>query len=280
MSAPEIAALLQLLEDDDAAIREAASQRLIALGARGAAALREAARSDGARLRGRARLVLQRLEVHGPAQELIAHLRGPSFDLETASILLSRVENPGLDPAAVSAELDRLGSLVADALAPVTEPAERARVLGLVLSGTAGFRGNAAEYYDPRNSFLDQVLERRLGIPISLSTVCILVGRRAGLDLRGVGMPLHFLVQVRHGDEVRILDPYGGGRILTRETCRALLAGFDHGFREEFLRPVSDRDLFRRALANLVPIYRRLGDRPRAARIQSFLEALQEAPAG
>lgn len=275
MNTTEIHALLQLLLDEDAAIRDRVADRFRQLGADGIVALESAEASDDARLRVRARALRARLRSDDVAAGLSQILLRPDPDLEEAVIHLARTEHPEVDPSSLRTELERLARLLQARLATCATPRARALALGRLIHGEEGFRGNAEHYYDPRNSYLDQVLRRRLGIPISLAAIYILVGRRAGLRLRGVGMPMHFLVQLQEGDDTILLDPYGAGRILTKEACRALLAGFNHSFREDYLRPVSDRDMLRRMFANLVHIYNDREDRVRLARLYSFVNALQ-----
>ena len=118
------------------------------------------------------------------------------------------------------------------------------------LFATSGFAGNTEDYLDPGNSYLDVVLERRLGIPITLSVVMIEVGRRMGGEIDGIGMPGHFLVRDAAGT---FFDPFHGGARLDEAGCRRLFESM-HGpasFRADFLAPVDDRSILARMLANL-----------------------------
>lgn len=270
----EINALLQLLLDDDPSIRIQVETRLRGLGPLGLEALEEATLSDHARLRVRARAFLRRLRSGEAMDELASILKGESPDLESATIALAKTENPDLDPNEITQPLERMGRILASRLEPGATLEQKASELSRLLFEEEHFRGNSENYYDPRNSFLDDVLRRRVGIPISLCTVTILVGRRAGLTVRGVGMPMHFLVQVEDSNQSLVLDPFGGGRILTRENCRTLLAGYNHALREEYLRPVSDRLLMHRVLSNLVQIYKSRNDTVRVERIQALRSGL------
>ncbi|HVL85487.1 MAG TPA: transglutaminase-like domain-containing protein [Pseudonocardia sp.] len=174
--------------------------------------------------------------------------RLPAPPLDRAAIALAAGADPDLDPAGPLAELDRLAEGV-DSLA------------GLVrrLFHEEGFAGNTADYYDPRNSLLPHVLERRTGIPISLAVVTIEVGRRAGVTLEPVGMPGHFLVREPGAD--RHLDVFGGGRLLDRSGCEQLFRGATGAGREvpfgaHLLAPASTRGVLTRMLENLRGIYR------------------------
>jgi len=121
-----------------------------------------------------------------------------------------------------------------------------------------GFRGNAEEYYDPRNSFLNDVLDRRLGIPITLSLVLIEVGRRLGLAIHGIGLPAHFIVGFQSGRCRVLLDPFNGGAILTPEGCQELVSRVlsrQVTLQEGHFAPVTKQQFLIRMLNNLKAIY-------------------------
>jgi regulator of sirC expression with transglutaminase-like and TPR domain len=152
--------------------------------------------------------------------------------------------------AHVAADLDVAGQLRRlDAVADgVAEPSGGA--VAAHLFDRLGFRGNGEDFTDPRNSFLDQVLDRRLGIPISLAVLMMEVGRRAGVTFEGIGMPGHFLVR---GEGV-VRDPFRGGRALDLAACEALfrsVQGPAAPFTPELLSPVGPRAILARMLANL-----------------------------
>src|SRR5206468_10470720 len=130
------------------------------------------------------------------------------IDLAGAALAVARIEYPDLVPERSLARLDELATRSAAA-----RIGDRRRALERVrefLFDEAGFRGNADDYYDPRNSCLNDVLDRRLGIPITLSVLIMEVGRRVGLEIQGIGLPGHFCVGARVGEELVLLDPFGG----------------------------------------------------------------------
>ena len=118
--------------------------------------------------------------------------------------------------------LSRIAS--AAAVVAAAAPAEAGQALATTLFGALGFRGNTDDYYDPRNSFLSEVLARKVGIPISLSVLYLEVARRLGIPAAGVAFPGHFLVRVDQAREPLILDPFGGGAALDRSALETLLA--------------------------------------------------------
>lgn len=166
--------------------------------------------------------------------------------LDEAALLIAAQARPDLD---IAAELGRLDELAGGCKEPTLD--------GLThhLFTELGFRGNAEEYRDPDNSYLDQVLRRRVGIPITLSVLTMEVGRRLGVPLDGVGMPAHFLVRHR-ADPGTFLDPFGGGRRLDAAGCRAIftaLGGTE--WDDAYLAPVGARAILTRMLLNLQSLF-------------------------
>ncbi len=138
------------------------------------------------------------------------------------------------------------------------DPLGRLHRLREYLFEEQGFAGNSDDYFDPRNSYLNDVLDRRLGIPITLSLVLIEAGRRLGLQMEGIGLPGHFVTGARVGGEHVLLDAFNGGSILTGEACGDLVAravGRPIDLSVEQFVPVSKRQFLIRVLANLKGIY-------------------------
>src|SRR6185369_6933648 len=154
------------------------------------------------------------------ALELLARNPQAPLDLAEVALGLARDEYADLD---VDAYLGQLNAMAHEARRLVRGPLE-SQVNGLCryLFHDMGFRGNVKEYYDPRNSYLNQVLERRTGIPIALSAVVMAVGRRVGLEVEGVGLPGHFVVKIAEGNHEVLVDPFHGGRLLTETDCEHL----------------------------------------------------------
>lgn len=173
--------------------------------------------------------------------------------LDEGALLIAAHAHPGLD---VDAELARL-----DDLAAACPEATFDGVLSY-LFGDLGFRGNEEDYGDPRNSYLDVVLDRRLGLPITLSVVLIEVGRRLGVPFVGIGLPGHFVV--RHEGVPRVLlDPFEGGHLLTPDDCAervAAIYGQAVQFTVDMLQPVGTRAILARMLANLKQRFTLTGD--------------------
>jgi len=208
------------------------------------------------------------MQLDSPARTRFqALLEEPVLRLDEAALAIAAEEYPALDAPACLARLDALAEQVRQRTVGARRISSTVKALREVLFEEEGFKGNEKSYYDPRNSYLNEVLDRRLGIPISLSLLFMEVARRVGLPLEGVGFPGHFLVKLRPelGPEI-FIDPYNGGELLTPEECVARFKNVSHGreFDERFLHAVTPRQILGRMLHNLKRIYVEQGDDVRA----------------
>jgi len=195
------------------------------------------------------------------AAELHAAVSRDPIDLARAALLIARLEYPDLDPAPSLRRLDELGARAADAVAPLATAPMSMRLAAIAeqIYEHDGFDGNRAHYDDFRNSCLNVVLERRLGIPITLALVFMEVARRAGIETQGVSFPGHFLV--RGSDDAGaplVLDPFDHGRPLGELELRGLLARMvdpDAPYSSDLLKPCTPRHMLARMLNNLKRTY-------------------------
>lgn len=220
--------------------------------------------------------------------ELWEQYTGPSGDpdepieLARSALVLSKVAYPNL---AVEYPLSRLNALaggVRKQLVAETDPLAALNTLSQYLFEELGFRGNQEDYYDPRNSYLNDVLARRLGIPITLSLLYIEVGQRAGMPLVGVGLPGHFLVAHR-GVPGLFVDAFHGGTLLTAAECEARFHAVTSPaipWHSGYLAPVSSRTFLARMMQNLKQIYLGARRRDLALTMQTLLVMLQPKDAG
>jgi regulator of sirC expression with transglutaminase-like and TPR domain len=174
--------------------------------------------------------------------------------LDRACLLISAVFDPNADVDRCEAQLDDAAEAALKRCASSTDSyAKAAAVLATVFT-QHGFRGNAADYNDPRNSLLSSVLERREGIPITLSIVVMEVARRIGLELQGIGLPGHFVVRFPDESSRLFIDAFAGGRILGVPECVTLVERQSGGritWSDSYLEPVSARAIIKRVLVNL-----------------------------
>ena len=177
------------------------------------------------------------------------------IDLTLGTLALARIEYPDLVAVHHVKQIDELAGRSG---ASGMDPLHALHRLREFLFDEEGFRGNADDYYEPANSCLNEVLERKLGIPITLSVVMIEVARRVGLHVQGVGLPGHFVVSAAVGRESVLLDPFDGGTVLTQETAADVVSralGRRVALTAEHFAPVSKRQILTRILANLKGVY-------------------------
>ena len=185
-------------------------------------------------------------------------LEDETIDLVRASLVIAQTEYPRLDLEKYAGRIEALAGRVAG-LAPDDDPQHAIAALNRVLFEELHLSGNREDYYDPRNSFLNDVLDRGLGIPITLSIVYMEVARRVGVHLAGVGLPGHFLLKhySENGKEA-LIDCFNRGDILSRQDCQRRLDEIYSGemkMRPEFLHPITRRQILIRMLNNLKTVY-------------------------
>ena len=209
-------------------------------------------------------------------ERLVSALAADPPRLDLAALAIATLNKPELD---VSAHLHTLDALAARVQLEMERHATQGEVLaGLtalrhVLADIEGFRGNEDEYLAPENSFLDQVLENKVGLPITLSVVYLEVARRAGIPLYGVPFPGHFLVACHSGDHKLVVDPFHGGEILTEEGCKELLERVapQLKFNPSMLAPAPVELIAYRMLSNLRRVFLERQDGERGLAVVDML---------
>ena len=205
------------------------------------------------------------------------------IDLAQACLMIAQDAYPDLDVDRYLGEIERMALRLRAKGADGAE--ERVIALNRFLFDEMGFRGNTENYYDPRNSYLNEVIDRRTGIPISLAVLYLELGRRVGLPLEGVSFPGHFLVRLRLRGGVLVLDPFCGGVPQSEDELRSRLLrvippGSTGGVPpaelplDQFLEPASKRQILSRLLRNLKGIYREAGPRERLLEVLNRILAV------
>ena len=222
-------------------------------------------------------------DVDALAREFAQVAGGADPDLARAALLIARLEYPRLDPAPYLERLDRMGHDVRRRLVERSGALpDQFDTLSRYLYEDQGFRGNREHYEDPRNSCLNQVLDRRWGIPVTLAIVFLEVAKRAGVPAAGVGFPGHFLIRERPEPAASarlplVIDPFDRGRALSERDCRALLRqslGDAAEFDLKLLAPIAPRQILLRVLGNLKRLYVQLRSFPQARDVTELLLAL------
>ena len=192
-------------------------------------------------------------------RNLFAHqvsLADSEVDLQKAALCMAGEEYPDLDVEAYLARMDEMAGNVRSQVGAKADPEDLARELNHYLFDSEGFAGNSNDYYNSENSFLNRVMDNRVGIPITLSVLYLGIAKRLGLTCYGVGMPGHFLVNVQELD--LYMDPFHSGQLLSAGDCRRLaqsMLGSGIEWNDDFLAPTSSKMVLSRMLNNLRHIY-------------------------
>ncbi|HIA50048.1 MAG TPA: tetratricopeptide repeat protein [Acidobacteria bacterium] len=223
------------------------------------------------------------------AREFANTVSGQTPDLAHAALLIARLEHPLLNPKPSLECLDRMGVEARQRLADGGGKTQRTQfeILSRYLFRERGFTGNPNDHEDPRNSCLNQVLDRRTGIPVTLGIVFLEVAKRAGVRAAGISFPGHFLVRLQAESSERdqlplVIDPSNSGRIMDEGDCRELLhqhLGDDAEFDLRLLEPASSKQILVRVLENLKRMYVRLRSFPQARDVTELLLAVNPSGA-
>ena len=271
-------AIVRLLRDNDPDTISLLKHQFIERGPEIIPHLRDLVAVDDATVSAHAHEILTEIENRQALEDFSLHCQffADGGAVEPTCWLLARVLRPGLEIEPYVRQLDAWGTQLTERLERVgglgVVPARRrVGILTELLAGDLGFRGNAEQYYDVANSLLPNVVETRMGIPISLSILYMAVASRAGLIVDGINLPGHFIV--RHGDV--FFDPFHKGKILQTADCEAILRKQKLAYQATFLEAASGRMILTRVLANLLYIYQDAGDESQHARVSGWLKALE-----
>lgn len=264
-------ALQELMDDPSPTVRAALLAKFARHGRESVDLLRAITHQPNRMLALHAAWFLRELNFSDPVGEFRGFIRSLNYELESGALLLSRTVNPDLDVGACCTQLDSLAARCRELIAEPMTAREKCRVLNRVLFHEFGLHGNADNYTDPRNSYLDQVLARRKGIPISLSIVYLLVAERVGLQLESVALPGHFMVGCYEENVPFFVDPFNAGVFLTAgEVFQFLRQHSDHPSVSD-LAPTPVREVLCRCCRNLAHHYRAMHDPDHARLFAGFV---------
>lgn len=274
----QIKALIKLLADDNARIVRTIEEKLVEIGDPAIPLLLEA-EIEQPEMAQRIEGVLDEIRGSRLEEELRLLAEGPEGqpDLERGVFLIARYAYPGLDVDAYVRKIDVMAGEVLDRLGTRVSGEETVKTLGRYLFAEQGFRGNTKNYYEPDNSYLNRVIDRRTGIPISLSVFYLLIGKRLGLPVHGIGMPGHFLVKYEAERYKMFVDCFNAGALLTEKDCQRFLMQAGYGFEDKYLQHSPARAILVRMLKNLVAVYDKMNERVKRDRLTRFMEILGES---
>ncbi len=204
--------------------------------------------------------------------------KSPVDLIRSALQFANTIAYPNLDVDMYANLIDGLGNWAINTVTKVHNPRALAGELSAFLFKQLGFRGNEQNYEDPRNSYLNEVFDRRLGIPITLSVIYMSIANKAGLSAEGVGLPGHFVVSIQDPSGEFYVDPFNAGKILSVGECEQLVestTGYKGPFQEEWLEPASPRMILTRMLNNLRNVYMKEQDWELALSVIEHISLLQ-----
>ena len=199
---------------------------------------------------------------------------GEAFDLEQGALKLAQTQYPDINVEGYQAVLDSFAADIAESLRKVSGPEDILNTLNHYLFDRSGFFGNEERYYDPDNSYLNRVLDRRTGNPISICLVYLLLARRLLLPITGIGLPGHFVCRYQSSSAEVYIDAFNRGKLMTKADCIQYLLQGNYSIREDYLAPVSPRRLLLRICGNLHQVYLHLEQAEASTRFQRYLVAL------
>jgi regulator of sirC expression with transglutaminase-like and TPR domain len=275
----QIRALIRLLSDEDDRIVRTISGKLIDIGPSAVPLLQEA-EIEQPEMAGRIASVLE--EIHGAKleEELaeLAALPDQTISLETGAFLIARHAYPTLDVVHYRAQLNSMAQEVRARIGARASGEETVIALNRYIFTEQGFKGNTKNYYEVENSYLNCVMDRRVGIPISLSVVYLLIGQRLSLPLYGIGMPGHFLVKYESDRYKIFIDCFNAGALLTEKNCARFLTEAGYGFDDKYLQKSPVRAILSRMAKNLLAIYSKMNEPVKTSRLTKFIEILGGEP--
>lgn len=276
LSENERAALITLLADEDPAVYRAVRERILLHGPETISWLRPCTLSADPSLRRRAlELILHFGRLEADTRFLAFCLKhGEDFDLEPAVWLFAQTRHPDINVAAFQAMLDSYADELRERMLFCSSAEEILTAVNRLLFEQLGYTGNETDFYDPDNSYLNRVMDRRKGNPISLCLLYLLLARRLSLPVVGIGLPGHFVCRYQTSSDEIYVDVFNRGRMLKKADCIQYLQTGHYSLRDDFLAPVSARRILMRICGNLHQIHAKLEQPEETTRLQRYLVAL------
>ena len=269
-------ALLSLLADDDSAVYRTVREKIVSYGSNVINWLQPHTLSNDPALRRRAQDIISHFGRQAADNQFLGFClkHGEEFDLEEGVWLLAQTQYPDINIEAYQALLDNFALELRERLDLTREPKDVLTRINTYLFEELGFSGNEENYYDPENSYLNRVIDRRTGNPINLSLLYMLLARRLRLPVTGIGLPGHFICRHQTSAAEIFIDAFHGGKFLSKADCVQYLVHANYSLRDDCLAPVSSRRMLLRICGNLHQTYLQLQRTEETTRIQRYLVAL------
>jgi len=276
LSESQRAALLKLLADEDPEIYQTVRKKILSYGPAAVDWLRPHTASRDPALRRRSNEIVLRFERQAADDKFLGFClkHGEQFDLEEGTWLLAQTQYPDINVEGYRALMDSFATDLGERLGGGADAEKLLIAMNHYLFSELGFAGNEENYYDPDNSYLNRVLDRRTGNPINLCLFYILLGRRLRLPIAGIGLPGHFVCRYQSSSAEIYIDVFNHGKLLDKADCVHYLLQGNYSIRDDYMAPVSARRMLLRICGNLHQIYLHLEEQEAATRVQRYLVAL------
>lgn len=275
----EIASLVYLLDDPDPYVQSEVRNRLFELGEQ-AVPLLDQHKSEVNDEQDRALIneIIQWITYRSVEEDFTDVLAGGLNnleELEKAVLILARFDNPTLRVKEYHQKLDRFADMVAaDTRYALSETQKMHKVLDLIFTDLE-FSGSTTDYYNPKNSFLNKVIDQRSGLPISLALIVLFVARRLDLPFRGMSMPVHFMLMYQTEQEKLLVDPFDHGKVVSYDQCYYFLKQNGISPKSEHFQPASEAEILARCIRNIINSYEKKGQSHMAESLRNLLETVE-----
>jgi len=276
LSASQREALISLLADDDPAVFQTVREKIFSYGPSAREWLRPHMLSQDPVLRRRTQQIVHHFGRLSADNRFLAFClkHGAELDLEQGSWLLAQTQHPDTNIEAYQALLDGYAADLRERIAFNAEAKTMLTTINEYLFDELGFAGNEQNFYEPENSYLNCVMDRRTGNPISLCVVYLLLARRLRLPVAGIGLPGHFVCRFQSSASELYIDPFNRGKLMTKADCVQYLLRGHYGLQDDYLAPITPRRILMRVCGNLHRIYYHLKLPEETTRLQRYLIAL------
>lgn len=271
LSYTETTAILSLLDDPSPAVRRGLIVHFKTLGDPLRQLLQDTAQGNNRHLAWHARGYLEELNFVDPVAEFREFIRSLNYELETGALMLARTINPQLNVGACIDQIEKIAARCRELIIEPSSTREKCRIINRVLFHECGFHGNTENYTDPQNSFIDRVLKRRRGIPVSLCILYLLVAQRLSVELEPIGLPGHFMIGCFTDQNPFFIDAFDGGLFRSPEEIFVFLRSHDLSVELSDLAPTPVREVLCRNCRNLANHYQAQGNETKSALFDSFV---------
>jgi regulator of sirC expression with transglutaminase-like and TPR domain len=271
----EIKSLITLLDDEDDSVYATVRERLLSYSSKALDYIPVSDEQTGiaAQRFNEVRELILRSTIKDELRNLKKNSSG-DIDLEEGVFILAKYRYTDIDPQRYTELLNDFAAELKEKLTSITDETEIFRRTIAFFAVEKGFNGNKEDYYSEENHFINRVLDTKVGIPITLSVVYLLVGKRINLPVHGIGLPGHFILRFSFGSTHVYFDPFNSGKVLSVADCVEIVKNLGFNFTEEYLSPVSNRQILERILRNIILMLEKRQEKERIETIRQFIDTL------